>query len=224
MFEHPDNIYKNILLNNLKKNNIQIWLDAGGGHNTGLEKEDPQPIKNIKIISCDRDQSSLDKNKFADKKLLCNLEKIPLEDNYADVITLRMVMEHLENPKKVLKELSRILRAEGKLIIYTPNSNNYLVLIAKYFPNFYKEVIKKGEWMMEEESMYTHYYRMNTRDTIKSYLNRFNLDEIEFYYPPCTTLAKKNRLFYFEYFLVCFLNIFKIFNANILGVYQKNKS
>ncbi len=221
MFKKSHYVYRDILLQNLLENNGGVWFDAGGGYNTGLNKEDYKLLKNIKLISSDRDEESLRKNKFADKLINCDLEKIPLKDNSVDIISLRMVAEHLENPEEVLKELSRILKIGGKLMIYTPNINNYLNFIAKHFPNFYKEKIKKKMWQMEEEDIYPGYYLLNRRDKIKSALKKYNLKEKKFYYIPAMASEKRNTIYYLEFLLVHILNILKIFNMNIIGIYEK---
>lgn len=54
----------------------------------------------------------------------CNLEKghIPFEDNSFDVVIFCEVMEHLfAPPAEILKEVRRIMRPQGKLIISVPN-------------------------------------------------------------------------------------------------------
>jgi len=45
-------------------------------------------------------------------------------DSFFDVITMRHVFEHISNPKETLKELKRILKPSGFLIIDVPNSKS----------------------------------------------------------------------------------------------------
>lgn len=47
-------------------------------------------------------------------------DKIPLNTESADVVTMLAVLEHIKNPQKVLNESFRILRKGGKLILTTP--------------------------------------------------------------------------------------------------------
>lgn len=52
----------------------------------------------------------------------CNLnEHIPLNDNTVDVILATDVIEHLINPSIFMKEIFRILKYDGYVIIDTPN-------------------------------------------------------------------------------------------------------
>jgi len=48
--------------------------------------------------------------------------------NSADVITALAVIEHLEDPEKVLSKLYNILKPGGKIIITTPSPLNWAIL------------------------------------------------------------------------------------------------
>ena len=45
-------------------------------------------------------------------------------NNYFDIITLNQVFEHVHNPSQTIKELKRILKPGGTLIIAVPNCNS----------------------------------------------------------------------------------------------------
>lgn len=51
---------------------------------------------------------------------ICNLNKIPKHDNTYDVIISTQVLEHVENPQKVIDEFYRILKPGGKLFLTAP--------------------------------------------------------------------------------------------------------
>ncbi len=52
------------------------------------------------------------------------LEKIPLEDKTADFVLCQEGIEHFTDQFKALNEFNRVLKAEGSLIITTPNYSN----------------------------------------------------------------------------------------------------
>ena len=54
-----------------------------------------------------------------------NLLDAKFEDNFFDVITLNHVLEHIDNPFETIKELNRILKPGGYLIIRTPIADSY---------------------------------------------------------------------------------------------------
>lgn len=58
-------------------------------------------------------------------------------DNYFDYVTMLAVIEHLSQPEKLIREIWRVLKPNGKLIITTPK------MIAEFFIKFYYPNIKK---------------------------------------------------------------------------------
>lgn len=63
-------------------------------------------------------------------------KKLPFEDNFFDGILMSHVIEHLEKPYQTLKELKRILKPNGRLVILTPN-------FATDYKNFYNDPTHK---------------------------------------------------------------------------------
>lgn len=51
---------------------------------------------------------------------LCDATKIPVPDNSFDGVILAEVLEHVKDPKLVLRESFRVLKPEGKLLITVP--------------------------------------------------------------------------------------------------------
>ncbi|MCK5096929.1 MAG: class I SAM-dependent methyltransferase, partial [Desulfobacteraceae bacterium] len=58
------------------------------------------------------------------------LKAAKFEDNSFDIISARHLIEHIPDPDDLLKEISRILKPKGRLIIITPNT---LALGRKWF-------------------------------------------------------------------------------------------
>ncbi|MBD3322227.1 MAG: methyltransferase domain-containing protein [Chitinivibrionales bacterium] len=70
-------------------------------------------------------------------------ESIALKDNSFDLVIMCEVIEHVENPDRVLREIRRILHPDGKLIISFPNYLNALYLAILVFG----EVLNKPNWL-----------------------------------------------------------------------------
>ncbi len=76
------------------------------------------------VLACD-----MDVDRFAYKGIIefrkCNVaEKLPFPDKYFDYIIFAEVIEHLNNPYDVIRELYRILRPGGIFLLSTPNILN----------------------------------------------------------------------------------------------------
>lgn len=63
----------------------------------------------------------------------CSIIEANFPNNYFDVITMNHVLEHVENPTKTIKELYRILKPGGTLIIATPQSHSLAYKIFKEY-------------------------------------------------------------------------------------------
>jgi len=53
--------------------------------------------------------------------IAANGEFLPFKDNIFDLVTCSEVLEHIAEPKKALKEMYRVLKPGGRLLISTPN-------------------------------------------------------------------------------------------------------
>jgi len=53
--------------------------------------------------------------------VLSDVHKIPLQENKVDIALVSEVLEHVENPRKVLREVSRVLKPNGTIIVTNPN-------------------------------------------------------------------------------------------------------
>jgi ubiquinone/menaquinone biosynthesis C-methylase UbiE len=59
-----------------------------------------------------------------------NVESIPLEDNFFDVIICTNSFHHYLNPDKALEEMYRLLKTGGKLYILDPTADKWILRIA----------------------------------------------------------------------------------------------
>jgi len=59
-----------------------------------------------------------------------NLNKIPypFKKNQFDIVLMRMILEHLDNPIKVLKEIIRISKNKAIIEVVVPHANSYAAI------------------------------------------------------------------------------------------------
>ncbi len=76
---------------------------------------------------------------FAKKTILnakffnSTLEECNFPENYFDIIRIDNVLEHVKDPEEILNEILRIIKNDGKLIMYVPNGRSLLSLIFKKY-------------------------------------------------------------------------------------------
>lgn len=186
-------------------------LDAGCGDN-GMISE----FKSLSglIIGIDINENLLNKNNIVDKKIIGNLEQIPLDNNSVDIIVSEFVLEHLQNPITVFKEISRVLKPKGVFIFITPNVLNPIMTLSKILPYSWHKLLRKILLKKREEAHPT-YYKANTYGKLLK-LARFSM------FNNCQ-ISRAGNL---EYFGFCkplvLLAIFfeKIIDNNFLNIFK----
>ena len=94
-------------------------LNIGGGEMLWIEND--LFLGNLNFISSDIDEKNLtDKNK-AINKIIIDATNIPFKDNELSQIIMLDVLEHIKKHELALKEINRVLKKQGKLIICVPN-------------------------------------------------------------------------------------------------------
>jgi len=76
------------------------------------------------VYGLDISESALkiaEKREMVTKKVNVNEERLPFEDTYFDAVVCLDVIEHVFEPRDLVKEIYRILKRGGSLVLSTPN-------------------------------------------------------------------------------------------------------
>ncbi len=114
------------------------------------------------------------KNTALDKRVHVqtgSIYTLPFEDNYFDVVICSEVLEHLDNDKKAVVELHRVLKKGGTLLVTVPNVNfpflwdplNWVLM------KFFKTHINKNIWWLA--GIWADHERLYSEKGIRSLLN-----------------------------------------------------
>lgn len=104
----------------IKNEKRGLVLDAAAGEGSLSLK-----LKTLgfKVVAID-----IDSENFKAKGIRCDKvdlnNNLPYKNDYFDYVTSVETIEHLENPWHFLREVSRVLKVNGKLILTTPNVNS----------------------------------------------------------------------------------------------------
>ena len=110
-------------------------LDFGCGVG-GFLRMAKQSASNVSGVELERAlQSSFQERKL---NVFSNLKEAQEESEKYDIITAFHVVEHLQDPKETLKDLSQLLTENGEMILEVPNSDDALLTLyeSKDFQNF----------------------------------------------------------------------------------------
>ena len=146
----------------------------------------------------------IDLNKFTSTTIQINVskEKLPFGDNFFDKIIFSQTLEHLDNPVFALKEVKRVLKGNGKLILVVPNCDSMVKAI--------NSIIYEDKYVKRSNKEHCNGYGT---DEICSLLGRtkFNIIHFEKNNPEIVTLKV----------ILPNWRIFKLFTSNILVIANK---
>lgn len=145
------------------------WVDLGCGR--GLFPRwfrPPAWTKGPRILGIDLDLPSLKDNAVCVDRVMANLEDLPLPPASVDTFTANMVVEHVADPERFLREVYRCLKPGGVFIFHTPNADSYFVRCARLLPDGLKSRLAHQLDGRAEEDVFPTHYRLNTPDQIRT--------------------------------------------------------
>ncbi len=169
----------NTILKFAGKNKKILELGTGdGGITKYLKKEN-------KVTTCDATNKADVKHNF-------NKFPYPFKNKSFDVIVLAEVLEHLSFPVNCLKECSRIIKDNGKIIITVPNIASFKNIISILFLGKLtytaEPEIKFGHvcdyWISRlNEIVHRSELKINRWETTSSYMKYFSITIPKWLYP-----------------------------------------
>ncbi|KYK25267.1 hypothetical protein AYK26_02185 [Euryarchaeota archaeon SM23-78] len=188
MYEIEINQIMKILKKKFRKRKIK-FLDSGCGNGLFLQA---LPDKGIEKYATEfsKDAARIAKKNAKIKKIwVGELSKLDFGEEKFDVVHMRAVFEHVQNPKKVLKKTHDILKDKGILILSTtPNVGGPAARVYKY------------RWVLTKPEEHIYYY---TNKTIDKLLDMTGFKRFKTYYPylntPYCNLLKDHLNFVWNY-------------------------
>ena len=153
------------------------WLDLGCGRQLapgwmkgGAEIEADLKSRARDLIGVDSDLAALRDNRSLPSLINADAVRLPFADGSFDLVTSNMVFEHVEVPLASLKEIRRVLRDGGRLIILTPNWMDIVTIAARIVPNrWHPGVVSRMEERRAKDVYPTH-FRFNRPATVEKIL------------------------------------------------------
>ena len=164
------------------------WLDAGCGHQVfklnSMREEAEIVARTGRAIGCDRSWEAVRAHRSLRAGACADLDRLPFASGAFHVVSLNYVAEHLEHPETAFKEIARVLRPGGVLVVVTPNALGYFARLTRAGRRILPESFVRRFILLREfrsaEDIFPTFYRANTRDDLLQHMASAELAEEEF--------------------------------------------
>ena len=141
-----------------------------------------------------------------------------------DLVSLRMVAEHVTDPRAVVAAVDRALAPGGVAVVYTVFAWSPAPLATRLVPMALRHRIKSWLWGTEEKDTFPTAFRMNTRSRLRSLFAGHGMrEELFLRLDDCRTFARFRAMLALELALLraCALVRMPYPEHCLLGVYRK---
>lgn len=170
-----DWLFRERILSHIGKSSVV--LDVGAG--AGILQQMNFKGEVARVCGVDLDPRVVD-NPMLDEGRVADAGRIPYDDALFDLAFADNVLEHLEQPLDVFREVARVLKPGGKLLFKTPNRRHYVPTIARLTPHSVHEHVTRMRGRIAEDTFPTVYRANTRRDLIRlAGASGFNVDSID---------------------------------------------
>jgi SAM-dependent methyltransferase len=155
------------------------WLDVGCGRD--LLPMNPKLARLLAsrctyLMGIDPDDNVLE-NDFVHDRKRSGIEDFRADEPF-DLISLRMVVEHIQTPDRCVESLRDNTRRGGKVIVYTPYKYSLSSIASTLVPNRFHHAMKRRLWGTEQRDTFPTWYRMNTATALGHVFSRHGFQHI----------------------------------------------
>jgi ubiquinone/menaquinone biosynthesis C-methylase UbiE len=147
------------------------WLEVGCGRRPMPEWMPKQQARALalagRVFGIDQDLKSLKDHTAYPGVAVASGYQMPFPAGHFDVLSANMVVEHIEQPERLLAEVRRLLKPHGRFIFHTPNHKSIPIRMATLFPQSLKEIIIRILENRKSEDVFPTFYRLNSRATVE---------------------------------------------------------
>jgi SAM-dependent methyltransferase len=153
-----------------------VVLDFGAGRGEPILDDKVEFRRNLSNLmgrcahleGCDIDDEVL-QNPFLDHaEVIVPNAPLPYPNDQFDIVIARWVLEHVENPDHVGRELLRVVKPGGLIAAITPNKYGYFAVGARIVPNrMHVRALKSIQPERKAKDVFGTRYRMNTAAALR---------------------------------------------------------
>jgi 2-polyprenyl-3-methyl-5-hydroxy-6-metoxy-1,4-benzoquinol methylase len=157
------------------------WLDVGCGHDifpSNAVTATRLAARCRLLVGVDP-SDNIDDNSFVHERVKLPIEQYRPDRRY-DLITLRMVAEHIADPPTTVARLAALLAPGGRVVVYTVSRWSPSALVAACSPLSFHHAVKRVLWRVEAHDTFPTVYVMNTHAALRRLFTAAGLQEEAF--------------------------------------------
>lgn len=212
-FRYRWEIYNQLICLNLSKNTL--WVDIGCGNNLIVEDFGTEANFAVGI------DLKPPEHKTTAPFVCANLRHLPIHSNIANFITLRFVVEHLQNIPNDFSEIERILKPNGRILIITTNSWSPFIFLPRILPFCVKNVIIRTLYKISAIDIQPTFHKFNSLRKMKRGLGSLKLVYIDFI-QDANYVRRWLFLIFFAWHLFTKQGVLKFLRTCIVAIFEKS--
>jgi ubiquinone/menaquinone biosynthesis C-methylase UbiE len=136
-------------------------------------------VKQTRVtVGLDADFQSLKSHRTIARRVCGSVTTLPFMSESFDLVSSNMVFEHLDDPERQLREIARVLRANGVLVFHTPKRTGVSDRPRQACAGIRQEEANLGARAAKEEDVYPTFYRINSPERIHDMAARAGLSVV----------------------------------------------
>lgn len=152
--------------------NRPIWLEIGCGRRpfpVWMSESEKHVLAKVELaFGIDLDFESLREHTAYPDKAMASAYQVPFASGCIDLLSANMVVEHIEEPLRLLAEVRRLLKPGGKFLFHTTNRNNILIQVASRTPELLKKALVRWLENRDASDVFPTFYRFNRKSDIEN--------------------------------------------------------
>jgi SAM-dependent methyltransferase len=141
-----------------------VVLDAGCGSGRVFQHRLAGRVRRVVGVDVTDEPRA---NANIDGAAKADLRALPFRGETFDLIVMSHVAEHLTEPAPVFRELARVLRPGGRLLLLTPNRWHYVPLVARLAPHRLHVAFNRRRGV-DARDVFPTAYRANTAGRLRA--------------------------------------------------------
>ncbi len=141
-----------------------VVLDAGCGSGRVFQHRLAGRVRRVIGVDVTNEPRG---NQNIDAAAKADLRALPFRSETFDLIVMSHVAEHLTQPEPVFRELARVLRPGGRLLLLTPNRWHYVPVVARLAPHSLHVAFNRRRGV-DARDVFPTVYRANTATRLRA--------------------------------------------------------